>query len=274
MTDRYAVVGNPIGHSKSPVIHQAFAEETGQDISYVAIESPLGGFAATVGAFRRVGGRGLNITAPFKLDARAYATELTERARMAGAVNAMKFEGERVFGDNYDGVGLVNDIERNLGFAMREKRILVLGAGGAARGAILPFLEREPASLTVANRNLAKVETLVNKFSPYGRLRAIGYEQLASTPPFDLVVNATSASWHGELPPIPESSFSKSGLAYELVYGKGLTPFLRLAHSSGCGRLADGVGMLVEQAAEAFAWWRGVRPETAPLIARLTIPLV
>jgi len=274
LTDRYAVVGNPIGHSKSPLIHQAFAEETRQDISYVAIESPLSGFAGIVDAFRREGGRGLNITAPFKLDARAYATDLTERARMAGAVNALKFEGERVYGENYDGAGLVNDIERNLGFAMREKRVLVLGAGGAARGAILPFLEREPASLTVANRNLAKVEALVTEFSPYGHIHAISYDQLASTAPFDLVVNATSASWTGELPPIPASSFAEGGLAYELVYGKGLTPFLRLAESAGCARVADGVGMLVEQAAEAFLWWRGVRPATAPLIKRLTIPLV
>lgn len=273
MIDLYAVIGNPIVHSKSPFIHAAFARETGQAMSYVAIEGPLGGFAARVDAFRREGGRGLNVTTPFKLDAFAYATDLSESARRAGAVNAMKFEGERAYAENFDGVGLVNDIRRNLGYRMSGKRVLMLGAGGAARGAILPFLSERPAILTIVNRTADKARALAAQFSAYGDLRGVGYGELDRLGPFDLVVNATSASLAGEAPPIPAGSFASGCLAYELAYGKGLTPFLRIAESSGAGRVADGVGMLVEQAAEAFEWWRGVRPATAPLIERLTIPL-
>jgi shikimate dehydrogenase len=271
--DLYAVIGNPIGHSKSPLIHAAFAEATGQAMSYVAIEGPLGGFAARVDQFRREGGRGLNVTAPFKLDAFAYATDSSESARLAGAVNAMKFEGGRAYAENFDGVGLINDIQRNLGYRLAGKRVLMLGAGGAARGAILPFLNEGPAILTIANRTPDKARGLAAQFSAYGDLRGVGYGELDRQAPFDLVVNATSASIFGESPPIPAASFAGDCLAYELVYGKGLTPFLRDAQSAGAGRVADGVGMLVEQAAEAFEWWRGVRPDTASLIERLTIPL-
>jgi len=274
MTDVYAVIGNPIGHSKSPLIHLAYAVQTGQDIDYIALEAPIDGFAAKVDAFRQSGGFGLNITAPFKLDAFAYATELRERAKLAGAVNAMKFEGGRVIADNFDGVGLTNDIQRNLGFRLAGRRVLVLGAGGAVRGAMLPFLEQKPGELIIANRDMQKALALVQQFSPYGEFSAVGYEALATLPAFDIVINATSASLRGELPPVPATVFSAGGIAYELVYGKGLTPFLRLARSTGIERVADGVGMLVEQAAEAFQWWRGVRPDTAPVIARLTIPLL
>jgi len=273
MTDLYAVIGNPIGHTKSPWIHSAFAEATGQHISYTAIEGPLGGFAARVNAFRREGGRGLNITVPFKVDACEYATDLSERAALAGAVNAMKFEGERAFAENFDGLGLTNDIQRNHSYPLAGKRVLVLGAGGAARGALRPFLEQKPALLVIANRTRTKAQDLAAKFSVYGPIQAIDYSDLDQHAPFDLVVNATSASLRGELPPVPAAAFVRGCLAYELVYGKGLTPFLRASQSAGAGRLADGLGMLVEQAAEAFEWWRGVRPETAPLIARLTVPL-
>jgi shikimate dehydrogenase len=284
MTDQYAVIGNPIGHTKSPLIHMSFAGETGQDITYTAIEGPLGGFAAAVDAFRAGGGRGLNITAPFKLDAFAYATDLRERARLAGAVNAMKFEdgpeggpeGGRVIADNFDGVGLVNDIQRNLDCPLAGKRVLLLGAGGAARGAILPILEQKPAELVIANRTLSKAQALESQFSTHGRLSGTDYAALTGgrSGRFDVVLNATSASLRGELPPVDTAAFAADGLAYELVYGKGLTPFLRLAQGVGVRRLADGVGMLVEQAAEAFAWWRGVRPDTRSVIERLTVPLV
>jgi shikimate dehydrogenase len=273
MTDCYAVIGNPIGHTKSPLIHLAFAQASGQDIDYVALEAPIGGFAAKVDAFRQAGGRGLNITAPFKLDAFAYATELRERATLAGAVNALSFADGRVIGDNFDGVGLTNDIQLNLRCPMKGRRVLLLGAGGAARGAILPFLEQKPTQLVIVNRTVGKALELAARFSPYGTLTAIGYEALAGMGPFDLVVNATSASQRGELPPVTSESFAPDGLAYELAYGKGLTPFLRVAQSAGVKRLADGVGMLVEQAAEAFAWWRGARPDTRMLIEQLTIPL-
>jgi shikimate dehydrogenase len=274
MTDLYAVIGNPIGHTKSPLIHGAFARQTGQDLDYAALEAPLGGFAAEVDRFRGKGGRGLNITAPFKLDAFAYANRLQERARLAGAVNAMKFDGDEIMADNFDGVGLVNDIRRNLGRDVRGRRVLLLGAGGAARGALLPFLEQKPAELVIVNRTVGKANELGEQFAAYGNLVAAGYETLAQeVRGYDIVVNATSASLRGELPPIAAGVFADDCLAYELVYGKGLTPFLKLARSAGVRHVADGVGMLVEQAAEAFEWWRGVRPDTQPLIRQLTVPL-
>ncbi len=276
MNDRYAVIGNPIGHSKSPLIHLTFARETGQNIEYVALEAPIGGFNAVVDEFRAGGGRGLNITAPFKLDAFAYATELEERARLAGAVNAMMFDGERVVADNFDGLGLVNDIQGNYGCPMRGRRVLMLGAGGAARGAVLPFLEQQPAEFVMVNRTVPKAEALQRHFAAYGTFAVSGYPELTASRfgRFDLVVNATSASLRGELPPLIPDVFGSDCLAYELVYGKGLTPFLRLAQSAGVRRVADGVGMLVEQAAQAFAWWRGIEPDTRPVIEQLTVPLV
>jgi shikimate dehydrogenase len=273
MSDRYAVIGNPIGHTKSPLIHGSFAAATGQDIDYTAIEGPLDGFAHAVHAFRDAGGRGMNVTAPFKLQALELATERLERAELAGATNALKFEGDRILADNFDGVGLVADITRNLGVAMKGARVLLLGAGGAARGALLPFLAQGPAELVVANRTPATATALAERFAAHGRVTAAACADLAGER-FDVVVNATSASLRAELPPVPVDVFHGAQLAYELVYGKGLTPFLRLARDAGVARRADGVGMLVEQAAEAFAWWRGVRPDTRAVIERMTIPLV
>lgn len=274
MSDRYAVIGNRIGFTKSPFIHGVFARATGQDIVYEAIEAPLGGFAGRVDQFRAEGARGLNITAPFKLDAFAYATELSESAKRAGAVNCLKFEGGRAIAENFDGVGLVRDITVNLGAKMRGRRVLMLGAGGAARGALLPFLREEPAELVLVNRTLAKAVALAEEFAGCGPLIVSGYGELADlTDGYDVVVNATSASLRNELPPVPADVFHGAELAYELAYGKGLTPFLRLARAERADRLADGVGMLVEQAAEAFAWWRGIRPSTGEVIAELTVPL-
>jgi len=277
MSDQYAVIGNPIGHSKSPLIHGSFAAATGQDMAYTAIEGPLeptSGFDDTVRAFIRAGGLGMNVTAPFKLQAFALATERSEDAQRAGAANALKFEGERILAQNFDGVGLVNDIQRNLGCPMQGRRVLVLGAGGAVRGALRPLLAQRPAQLVIANRSLPKAAGLVAGLDgAAGVVQACGYADLANER-FDLVVNATSASLKGELPPVPANVFGADALAYELVYGKGLTPFLRLAQNAGVKRLADGVGMLAEQAAEAFAWWRGVRPDTRAVIDKLTIPLV
>lgn len=273
MSDAYAVIGNPIGHTKSPLIHGLFAEATRQDLVYTAIEGRIGQFAADVDAFRAAGGLGMNVTAPFKLDAFAYATEHSQRAQMAGAVNALKFDGERVIAENFDGVGLTRDVVHNLGCPLKDKRVLVLGAGGAARGALLPFLAERPATVVIANRTIAKAETLAETASAHGRVVACGYGDLEGLE-FDLVFNATSASLRGELPPVPASVFALGALAYELAYGKGLTPFLRLARQAGAQQLADGVGMLAEQAAEAFAWWRGVRPDTRAVIDRLTVPLV
>ena len=271
MTDQYAVIGNPIQQSKSPIIHTAFAQATRQDLAYTKIEGHV--FAADVDAFRARGGRGMNITAPFKLDAFAYATERSERAQLAGAANALKFDGERVLAENFDGIGLVRDVTHNLRCALKGKRVLVLGAGGATRGALLPFLAEQPAELVIANRSLGKAQELVAIGAAKGHVRACTYADLEGQA-FDVVFNATSASLKAELPPVPASVFTGCTLAYELAYGKGLTPFLRLAQNAGVKQVADGVGMLAEQAAEAFEWWRGVRPDTRAVIELLTVPLV
>lgn len=276
--DRYAVIGRPIGHSRSPAIHRAFAAQTGQDIEYTAIEGTEGGFAADADALRRRGGRGLNITAPFKLDAHAYATALQDDAKLAGAVNCLKFDGNTATGANFDGVGLVRDIESNLGVPIKGARVLMLGAGGAVRGALLPFLSRAPAELVLANRTEARARALVAEFAGHGGGRLSAETSRGPPPgspsrPFDIVVNATSSLTAGAPPMAPPGAFGPRCLAYDLTYGKGLTPFLRWAREAGAVRLADGVGMLVEQAAEAFAWWRGVRPATAPVIRAMTVPL-
>ena len=273
MTDQYAVIGNPISQSKSPLIHGSFAKATGQDLEYTRIEGPLDGFEVAVRAFRDGGGRGMNVTAPFKLQAFAMADAKSERAQLAGAANALKFERDgRILAENFDGIGVTNDIVRNQRMPLASKRVLVLGAGGAVRGLLLPFLAERPAELVIANRDGAKAVQLAQQVAAHGKVRGGGYADIGPGR-FDIVVNATSASLRAELPPVSPEAFAVDGLAYELAYGKGLTPFLRLAQSAGVKRLADGVGMLVEQAAEGFLWWRGVRPETAALIAQMTIPL-
>lgn len=274
MTDRYAVIGHPISHSKSPQIHTAFAQATGQDITYTAIEAPLDGFAATVRAFREQGGRGVNVTLPFKLQACELATDPSEAARLAGAANALRFEaGDRIRAENFDGIGLVNDVQRNLGHALKGRRVLLLGAGGATRGALLPIAQQGPAVLAVANRTADKAHALRADFAAHAALQSGGYAELAGES-FDVVINATSTGLGGESLPLPPGLFAPGALAYDMVYGRGLTPFLRQARDAGVTALADGVGMLVEQAAEAFGWWRGVRPDTRDVITRLSVPLV
>lgn len=272
MTDRYAVFGNPLGHSKSPLIHMGFAQATGQDIEYTKVEAPIDGFAACLHAFRAGGGHGVNVTAPFKLEAYALATKRNPRAELAGAANCLKFNGEEIIAENFDGLGLRRDIEVNLGVPIAGRRVLMLGAGGAARGALQPFLDAGPAAFTLVNRTKAKAEALARQFMSFGAITAKSYDELGSDR-FDIVVNATSASLHGEVPPIETIAFGAGCLAYELAYAKGLTPFLTVARAGGASRIADGVGMLVEQAAEAFAWWRGIRPATGGTIKDLTVPL-
>ncbi|MBI3367379.1 MAG: shikimate dehydrogenase [Burkholderiales bacterium] len=272
MTDRYAVIGNPIAHSKSPQIHAAFARQTRQDMTYEALLAPLDGFRDAVLAFRAAGGRGMNVTLPFKLQAVELATELSDRARAAGAVNTLGLVGDRILADNTDGVGLVNDLHHNLGVRLKGRRVLVLGAGGAARGALLPLLAQAPAGLMVANRGIGKALALATQFSAMGPITGGGYADLRGQA-FDVVINTTSASLTGERLPIDAGVFGRDALAYDMVYGKGLTAFLRQARDAGVERLADGLGMLVEQAAESFAFWRGVRPETAPMIKALSVPL-
>lgn len=275
--DRYAVIGHPIGHSKSPLIHTLFAQATGQAMEYTAIEAPRDGFAATVDAFRAAGGRGLNVTLPFKLQAHDYADEVSERARVAGAANALAFDGAHCRADNFDGVGLLRDITVNLARPLAGQRVLVLGAGGAARGVLQPLLQANPASLVVANRTPAKAHDLVEHVAAHGLgrgvLRGTGLDELTTLGAFDVVINATAASLDAQALPLPMGTFAPGALAYDMVYGQGLTPFLRQAREQGATRLADGIGMLVEQAAEAFAWWRGVRPDTRPVIDQLSVPL-
>ncbi|MGB0662616.1 MAG: shikimate dehydrogenase [Pontibacterium sp.] len=275
MTDRYAVFGNPLSHTKSPMIHGEFAKETTQDLSYTAIEIPLGQFNTEMDKFRKAGGVGGNVTAPFKLDAFAYADEPTQRAKLAGAVNTLYFHDGKVFADNTDGIGLLTDIESNLGVKLQGKRVLILGAGGATRGAILPFLNAEPKSITLANRTLAKATAIYNEVNQPKNLVCSSFEALQGQT-FDVVINATSASLSKQMPDVPLGVFANCQLAYDLAYGKGLTPFLAAAkeHSAQNIIIADGVGMLVEQAAAAFRWWRGVNPSTQGLIKQLTIPLV
>jgi shikimate dehydrogenase len=263
MTDRYAVFGHPIAHSKSPLIHAAFARQTGQDMTYEAILAPLDGFAPSVADFIAEGGRGANVTVPFKEEAFRLADELTSRARRAGAVNTLVFAGGSVLGDNTDGAGLLADLAGNLKRVIGGRRILLLGAGGAARGVIDPLLAQRPATLVVANRTVARAEELADLFGQ--GVAACGFDALDR--PFDLVINATSASLAGELPPLSPRIFTSETLAYDMMYGAE-TPFLAFARSLGAAT-SDGLGMLVEQAAEAFHLWRGVRPDTAAVIASL-----
>lgn len=261
MADRYAVVGNPVAHSKSPRIHAEFARATGQALSYEAIEAPLGGFGAVVAAFRASGGKGLNVTLPFKEEAFALCTEVSERARMARAVNTLMFT-EGVFGDNTDGIGLVRDLAGNLQVDPKGKRVLLMGAGGAAQGVVAAFLAAGATELVIANRDVGRAQALAGRFPG---LKASGYGALATG--FDIVVNATSAGLQGAAPPLPAGVLGPGVLAYEMVYGRD-TPFLAAARAAGA-RACDGLGMLVEQAAESFFLWRGVRPATAPVLERL-----
>ncbi|WP_374277458.1 shikimate dehydrogenase [Azonexus sp.] len=268
MPDLYAVFGNPIAHSKSPAIHAGFARSTGQDLVYEARLAPVDGFQGAVAEFVAAGGRGANVTVPFKEEAFRLAKRLTDRAARAGAVNTLVFDGADVLGDNTDGAGLVRDIVDNLGFPLTGRRILLLGAGGAARGVIAPLLAGAPASLTIANRTADKARSLAAAFADLAAIDAGSFDDLTGKS-FDLVINATSASLAGAALPLPAGLFAPGSLAYDMMYGKGDTPFIAQARAQGAGRLADGLGMLVEQAAEAFRVWRGVRPETAGVLAGL-----
>ncbi|GGY27059.1 shikimate dehydrogenase [Paludibacterium paludis] len=261
MTDRYAVIGNPVAHSQSPMIHAEFARAGGDDIRYEKLFAELDRFRDVVGAFVKTGGSGLNVTLPFKSEAFRMSDELTERASAAEAVNTLTFRDGKVYGDNTDGIGLVRDIVDNMDVSIAGKKVLILGAGGAVRGVLEPLLAEKPAALTIANRTLIKAEALAHHFAPWGECRAVGYGELAGQG-FDIVINATSTSLNNELPPIPEGLFNARTLAYDMVYSKGLTPFLRRAQSENAGMLADGLGMLVEQAAESYFIWRGKKPDT------------
>ncbi|HSH54029.1 MAG TPA: shikimate dehydrogenase [Methylotenera sp.] len=269
--DRYAVIGNPIAHSKSPMIHEAFAKNTGQQLEYGRVLAPLDAFADTVEAMRLNGFKGANVTVPFKLEAFQLANQLTERAHDAGAVNTLIFSDQGITGDNTDGAGIVRDIEQNLQIPIAGKRVLLIGAGGAAEGVLHPILARSPALLVITNRTLDKALTMVKKVEEQGEYRFISVNAYAFDDlhgqEFDIVINATSTGLTDTLLPLPVGIFSSQALAYDMMYGRE-TPFMAFARQQGA-QVADGLGMLVEQAAEAFYVWRGVRPETQSVMQQI-----
>lgn len=273
MNDRYAVFGNPIAHSKSPQIHARFAGQTGQDLIYTAEHIEEAVFETAVQCFLQGDGKGLNITVPFKERAWALAQWRSDRAELAGAVNTLyRLEDGRIAGDNTDGLGLVRDLADNNSVQLSNARVLVLGAGGAVRGVLQPLLAAGVASILIANRTPARAETLAELFADDGRVQACGFEQVPAET-FDLIINGTSASLQGELPPIPAATVGSTTACYDMMYAAEPTPFCRWAAELNAGRVIDGLGMLVEQAAESFRIWRGVRPDTAPVIADLRAAL-
>ena len=270
---RYAVIGNPIAHSKSPRIHGLFAEQTGEPVSYEALLAPVDDFARSVDHFRAHGGCGMNVTVPFKQDAWAYADQHSERAKTAGAVNTLIFQPDgQCLGDNTDGVGLVNDLVNNHRLNLKDSRILLLGAGGAVRGVLQPLLDAGPAQLLIANRTAQRAVDLAESFSAFGPVYGCGLDQLkdqVTANGFDLVINGTSASLQGKLPPLPDKLLAANATVYDMMYSAEPTAFVVWGNENGAAQSLDGLGMLVEQAAESFYLWRGVRPDTKPVIASL-----
>lgn len=264
----YAVMGNPIDHSLSPQIHAMFAQQFRIQLDYRRIHVDVGGFYQAVDSFRAEGGQGVNVTVPFKIEAWELADERTDRAQLAGAANTLWFSDDRIHADNTDGVGLCRDITGNLGFAIAGRSVLVVGAGGAVRGILGPLLDEGPSSIMIANRSVDKAEGLAELFAGLARLDTGGFDALAGRS-FELVINGTSASLQGDLPPLPEGLFDDGALAYDMMYSRERTPFLRWAAEHGAAQLADGLGMLVEQAAESFYLWHGKRPDTRPVIEKL-----
>jgi shikimate dehydrogenase len=271
--DRYAVIGHPVRQSRSPFIHSRFAAQTGQSLTYTTIDAAPEDFEATVRRFFAEGGKGLNVTVPHKEAAFKLADELTPRAQRAGAVNTLAWrDGGKILGDNTDGAGLARDLLNNHRIVIAGRRVLLLGAGGAARGALAPLLGLKPSELTIVNRNVLRAHELVDQFKDMGHLRAIGYQDLGNDP-YDLVINATAASLAGELPALSPGIVNTRSICYDMYYSRDETPFTRWAQQRGCARAIMGLGMLVEQAAESFHLWRGVRPDTASVLSALSAQL-
>lgn len=271
MTDHYAVIGMPIAHSKSPAIHTAFAKQTGEDIRYTRLLGETGRFKQNIAAFIADGGKGLNITVPFKEDAWRLADELSPRAKTAGAVNTLiLLENSQLRGDNTDGVGLVRDLQVNHHCDLNGKRILLLGAGGASRGVIRPLLETAPLSLTIANRTSSKALSLAHDIQDLGPVNGCGLNDLSGQK-FDLIINGTAAGLEDKVPDIPPDILIENGWCYDMMYGDKPTAFVLWGLQHGAAKAMDGLGMLIEQAAESFYLWRGVRPATATLIKTLRI---
>jgi shikimate dehydrogenase len=267
--DRYAVVGHPIEHSRSPLIHQLFARQTGQNITYERIDAEPAAFETAVRGFGAAGGKGMNVTVPHKEAAFELVDELSDRAQAAGAVNTISIERGRLRGDNTDGVGFMRDLVTNHRQRVEDRSVLVLGAGGAARGILGPLLAAKPRAIVLANRTPERARDLVAQLGAPARLETAAFANLAELPAFDIVINATSAGLHGEVPPFPASLVNDKTFCYDLVYGVNETPFVHWALQAGAGQAVPGWGMLVEQAAESFFIWRGVRPDTAPVRKQL-----
>lgn len=267
--DQYGVVGHPVSHSLSPFIHGLFARQTKQNLVYRLHDVPPDKFRSHVLEFFARGGKGLNVTVPHKLAAAELANDLSPRAERAGAVNTLALRDEhRIFGDNTDGAGLIQDLKSNLKVAIANRRVLIIGAGGATRGVLAPLLQQKPKAVVIANRTATRARELVDDFGDLGNLSHCGFDELPADA-FDLIINATSAGLNSEVPAISAAVIGAGTVCYDMTYGKGSTPFVRWAQEHGCSRAEQGIGMLVEQAAESFLLWRGMRPDTAPVLAAI-----
>lgn len=269
--DRYGVMGYPVSHSRSPVIHRLFALQTQQNIQYELLQVSPEKLEMAVRQFQRTGGKGLNITVPHKSEVAKLVDQMSDRAAIAGAVNTLSFKGGEIHGDNTDGIGLLRDLAVNLGVPVEGSNILILGAGGATRGIVGPLLEMRPASIRIANRTLNKAQALADHFSQSGPVSACRFNMIPVSDKYDLIINATSAGLRGDTPPFPTAAISTSTFCYDLSYGLTPTPFSVWARDAGADRSVMGWGMLVEQAAESFKIWRGLRPETAPVLKQMKI---
>lgn len=269
--DRYGVMGDPISHSRSPVIHRLFALQTGENLQYELLRVTAEKLEQAVRQFQQTGGKGLNITVPHKRAVCRLVDQLSERARTAGAVNTLVFQDGEIFGDNTDGIGLLRDLTSNLGLRVEDANILILGAGGATRGIVGPLLEKRPRHLCIANRTLKRAEDLAERFSQHGPVSACRFNAIPVKDTWHLIINATSAGLQGETPPYPAAAVTENSFCYDLSYGLKPTPFCTWAREQGAVHVAMGWGMLVEQAAESFHIWRGVRPDTGPVLKRMTV---
>ncbi|MGY8795853.1 MAG: shikimate dehydrogenase [Woeseiales bacterium] len=269
--DRYGVMGYPVSHSRSPIIHRLFAVQTQQNLQYELLQVAPEQLEKAVRQFGRTGGKGLNITVPHKSEIVHLVEEMSERAKNAGAVNTLLFKDDEIYGDNTDGVGLMRDLQINQKLDLTSANILILGAGGATRGIVAPLIEAAPESIMIANRTLSKASALANHFSVDGPVSACRFKDVDTLPVYDLVINATSAGLKGETPPYPEKAVHPTTICYDLSYGLTTTPFAKWAADHGAARSIMGWGMLIEQAAESFEIWRGIRPDTGPVLEQLTI---
>jgi shikimate dehydrogenase len=271
VVDRYGVMGYPVSHSRSPIIHRLFALQTKQNLQYELLQVAPAKLESAIQQFGRTGGKGLNITVPHKSEVVRLVGKMSDRASNAGAVNTLVFRDDGIYGDNTDGVGLLRDLQSNLRVQLRDSRILILGAGGATRGIVAPLLEAEPETIVIANRTLSKAQALAEHFSASGPVVSCRFKDVGTLPIYDLIINATSAGLKGETPPYPEEAIHEHTVCYDLSYGLTPTPFASWAAEHGAARSVMGWGMLVEQAAESFYIWRGVRPDTAPVLKQLTV---